>query len=234
MRHETDEGKVVEKNNSNCCFRRKKVKYLWEIIKIILYYTLAITITIAMIAIIIFTFMGLIITLSQLFKQTEKTFTGCFTSIFMGCLGIVVFLIITFIGLAITVFVLNFSESEDFEHRLDKQYEAMTDIEKSNEEHILVTVKKVGSFKGGRRSTPASIDLYMKNYHDVKFEGTITLHIMLNGESIAQKELDIDLEVEDFYYVVVFPSDFDIGDKSWRNIWGKVELDYTLDGEFTQ
>lgn len=207
---------------------------MWEIIKIILYYALAITVTIVMVAIIIFAFIGLFIAFSQLIKKTPRTFTGCFSSVVMGCLGIVVFLIITFIGLGITVFVLNFSESEDFEHRLDKQYEAMTDIEKSNEEHILVTIKKVGSFKGGRRSTPASIDLYMKNYHNVKFEGTITLHVMLNGESIAQKELNIDLEVEDFYYVAVFPSDFDIGDKSWRDIWGEVELDYTFDGEFTQ
>ena len=205
---------------------------MWEIIKIILYYSFAIAVGLVMVAVIIFSIFALIFFFIGLFKNRPTTFKGCASSILKGCLATSGFFIILLVALAIGVYVLGLSEDVDYEYRLDQQYEEMPDTGLTSEDKILVIAKKIGRIGGGKRSTPPSIDFYMKNYNNADFKGSITIHIMLDGESIDRKEVEIDLSVEGFSSRVLFPSDFDIDDRSWKDIWKKVEIDYSLDGEF--
>ena len=205
---------------------------MWEIIKIILYYSFAIAIGLVMVAVIIFSLFALIFFFIELFKNRPTTLKGCASSILKGCLATAGFFIILLVALTISVYVLGLSEDEDYEYRLDQQYEEMSDTGLTSEDNVLVIAKKTGRIGGGKNSTPPSIDFYMKNYNTADFKGSITIHIMLDGESIDRKEVEIDLSVEGFSSRVLFPSDFDIDDRSWKDIWKKVEIDYTLDGEF--
>jgi|GEM_PF-5454960 len=97
----------------------------------------------------------------------------------------------------------------------------------------IYTAGSFGSSVGPRykRSNNLNISYVVKNHNEADFEGTATIYLIDEGETIDELEVPIQVEAgeEETDYVDV--TDLDT---ITRENWYGLEFDYTLDGEFVE
>lgn len=116
----------------------------------------------------------------------------------------------------------------------DKTKETSSD--EISTDHIVMGIYTAGGFGSSvgpryKRGNNLNISYVVKNHNEADFEGTATIYLIDEGETIDELEVPVQVEAgeEESDYVDV--TDLDT---ITRKNWYELEFDYTLDGEFVE
>ena len=137
-----------------------------------------------------------------------------------------------------TALVVNYFEDKVELKKAEEEHEKTKETS-SNEistDHIVMGIYTAGGFGSSvgpryKRGNNLNISYVVKNHNEADFEGTATIYLIDEGETIDELEVPIQVEAgeEESDYVDV--TDLDT---ITRENWYGLEFDYTLDGEFVE
>src|SRR5690625_1741971 len=186
-------------------------------LKIIGYYILSIAFLFAAVIGVIFCVAAFIDFTRKQFSRKPLTFFRVILSIVKSFFGFIFFGAIAFTLIGVSVYILDLSEPEDCENRLDKWFAEMTNVEENRIDKILVEIYKSNSRSKGSGGSRA-VHYYVKNFNEKEFKGTFTLYLKLDAEIIDQKEVNIQLKNGELASEAFLSADFKKPKGSWRGI----------------